>query len=164
MSKKRTKRAPKGVQPPDKLLDEAALYMDDRDDVREDERPDRAALAAWDTFEARNKDRLALISRAMEEFQGFMADTPGYDGACAVQWDDDGESVYLVEAQDHGVMLAMANPSGEWALYLDDSVLRVVIEAAQRVLARKGDLQRRAVERANALLEDAAQDRAGCGE
>jgi hypothetical protein len=143
MSKKPKKAAP--IQGPDALLEEAARDLD--------------------TFESRRDSRLATLARAMEVFNAHMGDVPGYDyETCAIKWDDEGEGVYLVEAQDHGVMLANANPSGEWAVYLDSSVLELVGQAVARTLARKAERRAEITERANALLEDAALDREGCGE
>jgi hypothetical protein len=142
MTKKKRKASKSVVTPPDRLLEEAA-----RD---------------FDSAESRQDRRLALLAEAMRVFQGHMGDTPGAaDHHASIRWDDEGEGVYVIQQLDGGVHVATANPSGAWALYLDASVLPLVVDAAQKAMREESDRQERAIEEANALLEDAAQDRQG---
>jgi hypothetical protein len=133
------RRRKSSVTPPDKLLEEAAKDLD--------------------TWESRHARKLETLMRAARAFNEQMGDVPGdAEHHAAIRWDEDGEGVYLVEQLDHGVLVATANPSGAWALYMDTSALPLVIDAAQRAMQRESGWKAKAESEANALLAHEAQE------
>jgi hypothetical protein len=125
------KKIDKAVTPPDALLDEAAKDFDHLEEG-----------AA-----AREARKLGYIAAAVRAFTDHMGTLPGYtDHHASIRWDDNGESVSIVEQQCDGVLVAVANPSGAWATLLDVSCLPLVVEAAQKCMREESD--RREIEQA----------------
>ena len=80
------------------------------------------------------KESAATLRRAFAAL-GTVSDDPGTDGRISIVWDDG--SVYVVEEESIGLNLAIGSEPKGRAVWLSPEVLPLIVEAAQRVLARR---------------------------